>query len=223
MKNEKETIAKILLNIKAVQVKVNPPFTWNTGFLAPIYCDNRLLISFPKERDLIVKGLKDLITKNNLQFDVIAGTATAGIPWASFLAVALDKPMVYVRSHPKDYGAAKQVEGFMHVGSRVLIVEDLISTGRSSLTSVIACQKECNAQIMGVLAIFDYQMERAKRSFLNAKIPLIALCDFSTLVKVAVSENYLTEEEKRNSLSWGKDPEAWHKAHGGKEILTVKK
>src|SRR3989338_9576666 len=160
-----EKVAQALLNIKAVQVRINPPFTWNTGLLAPIYCDNRLLISYPKERDLIIKGFKELIVSNNLQFDVIAGTATAGIPWASFLAMELNKPMVYVRAHPKDYGKTKQVEGFMPTGSRVLIVEDLISTGRSSLTSATACQREYNAKIAGVIAIFDYQMERAQQSF----------------------------------------------------------
>ena len=220
---EEEIIAKMLLDIKAVKVKVNPPFTWNTGLLAPIYCDNRLLISYPQQRRVIVEGLKKLIADNNLQFDVIAGTATAGIPWASFLAAELNKPMVYVRSQPKDYGASKQVEGFMEEGARVLIVEDLISTGRSSLTTVAACQKEYNAQITGVLAIFNYQMQVANQSFWEAKIPLMTLSNFSALVSVAVAENYLTEEEKQNALSWGKDPEAWHKAHGGKEILTIKK
>lgn len=220
---QEEIIAKILLDIKAVRVKINPPFTWNTGLLAPIYCDNRLLISYPKERDLVVKGFKDIITKNNLQFDVIAGTATAGIPWSSFLAMELGKPMVYVRAQPKDYGAIKQVEGFMQTGSRVLIVEDLISTGRSSLTSAIACQREYNAQIAGVLAIFDYQMQIALNSFNEAKISLMTLSNFSTLIKVAVKENYLTEEEKKDALSWGNNPEAWHKIHGGKEILTIKK
>src|ERR1035437_2982841 len=101
--NQEEIVAKILLDIKAVQVRVNPPFTWNTGLLAPVYCDNRLPISYLKERNLIIEGLKEKIIQNNLQFDVIAGTATAGIPWASFLALELNKPMVYVRSQPKDY------------------------------------------------------------------------------------------------------------------------
>lgn len=218
-----ESIAKILLDAKAVKVSVNPPFTWNTGLLAPIYCDNRLLISYPKERSLVIEGFKQLIEKNNLEFDVLAGTATAGIPWASFLAQELDKPMVYVRAQPKDYGKAKQVEGFMQKSSRVLIVEDLISTGRSSLTSAKACQREYGASVVVVIAIFDYQMELAKQSFADANINLLALSNFSVLVKVAAERNYLTEEEKNNALSWGSNPEAWHKAHGGKEILKVEK
>ncbi len=220
---QEENIAKMLLAIKAVKVKVDPPFTWNTGLLAPIYCDNRLLISYPKERGLVVKGFKDLIKKNNLEFDVLAGTATAGIPWAAFLAAELNKPMVYVRAQPKDYGKAKQVEGFMEKGSRVLIVEDLISTGRSSLTSAKACQREYDAKIIAAIAIFDYQMQLAKQSFDDENINLLTLSNFSTLVKVAAEQKYLTDEEKNSALSWGTDPEAWHKAHGGKEILKVKK
>ena len=221
--NQEETIAKMLLDIKAVQVKVNPPFTWNTGWLAPIYCDNRLLISYPTERSLVVKGFKDLIVSQNLEFDVIAGTATAGIPWASFLALELNKPMVYVRAQPKDYGKTKQVEGFMQKGSRVLIVEDLIATGRSSLTSAMACEREYEAKVIGVLAVFNYQMQVAEKLFDDTKTPLMALSNFSTLLKVAASEKYLTEEEKQSAMSWGADPEAWHKAHGGGEILTIKK
>jgi orotate phosphoribosyltransferase len=221
--NQEEFIAKLLLNIEAVKVNVNPPFTWNTGFLAPIYCDNRLVISYPKERSSVVNGFKDLIKENNLEFDVLAGTATAGIPWASFLATELDKPMVYVRAQPKDYGKAKQVEGFMEKGSRVLIVEDLISTGRSSITSAKACQREYDAKIVAVIAIFNYQMELAKQSFADANINLLALSNFSALVKVAAEKKYLTEEEKNNALSWGSNPEVWHKAHGGKEILKVAK
>lgn len=221
--SEEEKIAKMLLDIKAVKVNVSPPFTWNTGLLTPIYCDNRLLISYPTERSLVVKGFKDLIDRNHLEFDVLAGTATAGIPWAAFLANELNKPMVYVRAQPKDYGATKQVEGFMKKGAKVLIVEDLISTGRSSLTSAMACMREYDANVASILAIFDYQMKRAEQSFAKSGIKLFSLSNFSTLVKVAAEQKYLDEEEKQNALSWGADPEAWHKDHGGKEILTVKK
>ena len=221
--DQAQTIAKILLDIKAVRVKVNPPFTWNTGLLTPIYTDNRLLISYPKERAVVIEEFKNLILKNKLQFDVIAGTATAGIPWAAFLALELNKPLVYVRAQPKDYGKAKQVEGAMENKARVLIVEDLISTGRSSLTSAAACQREYEAEIVGVVAIFDYQMQLAKQSFDAAGIKLFELSNFSTLVEVATKEEYLTEEEKESALSWGTNPEAWHAAHGGKEILTVAK
>jgi len=211
--NREEIIAKNLLNIKAVKVSVNPPFKWNTGLLAPIYSDNRLTISYPKERRFILEEFKKVIKENNLDFDVIAGTATAAIPWASFLAWELDKPMVYVRAQPKDYGAQKQVEGTMPIGSRVLIVEDLISTGRSSLSSSAACKREFDANVVGVLAIFDYEMQKAKKAFGEANIIFYALSNFSTLIKVATENNYLTDEEKESALSWSKDPEAWHEAH----------
>ena len=218
-----EKIANLLLDIQAVKVSVNPPFVWNTGLLAPIYCDNRLLISYPNERATVVAGFMDLIKNNNLEFDVLAGTATAGIPWAAFLAAELKKPMVYVRSQPKDYGKTKQVEGFMPKNSRVLIVEDLISTGRSSLTSAGACQREYNAKIIAVMAIFNYEMDLAKKSFVESNINLFALSNFSTLAWVAFENKYLSQEDRDSALLWGANPEAWHKAHGGKEILTVKK
>src|SRR3989344_1745756 len=211
--NREEAIAKLLLGIKAVKVSVNPPFEWNTGLLAPIYCDNRLLISYPKERSVVLEGFKDLIKENNLEFDVIAGTATAGIPWASFLAAELEKPLVYVRAQPKDYGAAKQVEGVMAKGSRVLVVEDLISTGRSSLSSVNACKREYDANIVAVLAIFNYEMEKAKKAFADANVNFFALSNLSTLIKLASQEKYLNDEEKDNALSWSKDPDAWHEAN----------
>ena|SRR3989344_4414680 len=211
--NREENIAKNLLAIKAVKVSVNPPFTWNTGLLAPIYCDNRLTISYPKERRLIIEEFKNVIKKNNFEFDVIAGTATAAIPWASFLALELDKPMVYVRAQPKDYGAQKQVEGTMPQGSRVLIVEDLISTGRSSLSSAAACLREYDAKVIAVLAIFNYEMEKAKKAFADANVNFFALSNFSTLITLASQENYLNDEEKENALSWSKDPDAWHEAN----------
>ncbi|OGE79023.1 MAG: orotate phosphoribosyltransferase [Candidatus Doudnabacteria bacterium RIFCSPHIGHO2_01_FULL_46_14] len=211
--NREEAIAKLLLGIKAVKVSVNPPFEWNTGLLAPIYCDNRLLISYPKERSVVLEGFKDLIKENNLEFDVIAGTATAGIPWASFLAAELEKSLVYVRAQPKDYGAAKQVEGVMAKGARVLVVEDLISTGRSSLSSVNACKREYDANIVAVLAIFNYEMEKAKKAFADANVNFFALSNLSTLIKLASQEKYLNDEEKDNALSWSKDPDAWHEAN----------
>lgn len=211
--NREEIIAKNLLKIKAVQVRVKPPFRWNTGILAPIYGDNRLTISYPDERSFIVEEFKKIIQDNRLEFDVIAGTATAAIPWAAFLAWDLEKPMVYVRAQPKDYGAQKQVEGTMLKGSRVLIVEDLISTGRSSLASAAACEREYQAKIVAVLAIFNYEMEKAKKAFAEADINLFTLCNFSALIKVATEEKYLTPEEKSEALDWCKDPESWHESH----------
>ena len=204
-----EETAKILLSIKAVTVSTNPPYTWASGMKAPIYCDNRLLISYPEERRKIINGFKKLIADNNLQFDVIGGTAMAAVPWASFLAYELNKPMVYIRPEPKGHGKGKQVEGFMKPGSRVLIVEDLISSGGSSLKSAAACQREYNAVITNIIAIFNYQMNQSKQAFHATHISLHTLSNFSTLIDVATQENYLTPTEKKQALSWSEDPENW--------------
>ena len=204
-----QEIAKILLKIKAVTVSTNPPYTWASGMKAPIYCDNRLLISYPEERRKIIDGFKKLIVDNNLQFDVIGGTAMAAVPWASFLAYELNKPMVYIRPEPKAHGRGKQVEGFMKPGSRVLIVEDLISSGGSSLKSAAACEREYQAHITNVIAIFNYQMNRSKQAFQATNISLQTLSNFSTLIDVATQENYLTPTEKEQALSWSEDPENW--------------
>lgn len=209
--NTEEKIAEILLKLKAVNLSTNPPYTWTSGLKAPIYCDNRLIISYPTERQSIIDGFKDIIKQNNLSFDVIAGTATAAIPWAAFLAYELGTPMVYVRPEPKGHGAGKQVEGTMPKNARVLIVEDLISTGKSSIKSAEACEREFNAQIIGVLAIFTYEMEKGKNAFRVKKLPFFTLSNFSTLIEIASRTNYLAATEKENVLAWSKDPENWNK------------
>lgn len=208
-------VAKILLDIKAVQIRIDPPFIWNTGLATPIYTDNKLIPSFPDARKVVVDAMVQVIKENSLKFDVLAGTATAGIPFAAFLAEKLDKPMVFVRAHPKEYGLVKQVEGTMPKGSRVLVIEDLISTGRSSLTTVTACRREYAASIVGVLGVFSYEIEKSKTAFGEANVSLYTLSDFSSLLEVATTLQYLTPEDKTTTLDWSKDPEAWSKAHGG--------
>ena len=204
-----EKIAHILLDTKAVMLNTNPPFTWTSGIKSPIYCDNRLLISYPDERGQIIAGMKQLVADNNLQFDVVGGTATAAIPWAAFLAYELGKPMVYIRPEPKAHGAGKQVEGRMDRGARVLIVEDLISTGGSSLRSAQACEREYGAKAVGIMAIFTYEMNKAKVAFAAAGIPQYTLSNFSTLIDVATTQNYLQPEQKASVLEWSHDPEHW--------------
>lgn len=204
-------IAEILLNKKAVQISTNPPFTWTSGLRSPLYCDNRLLISFPEEREKIINAFIEIITENKIEFDVIGGTATAAIPWASFLAMKLRKPLVYIRPKPKEYGAGKQVEGTMERGSRVLIVEDLISTGGSSLRSAEACYKEYNATCVGVLAIFSYELEKAKQEFTSKKIPLFTLSNIASLLLVAEEKKYITPEQKNDIVQWKQNPETWLK------------
>ncbi len=198
-------IAKILLEKKAVKISTDPPFIWTSGIKSPIYCDNRLLISYPKERSIIIDEFKNLITENNLKFDVIGGTATAAIPWAAFLATKLNAPMIYIRPKPKGHGAGKQVEGIMNKGDRVLIVEDLISTGGSSIKSAQACEHEYDASIVGTIAIFTYGFEKTKQAFADAKMPAYTLTSFESLVEVLD----ISDQEKELVLNFSKDPEKW--------------
>ena len=207
--NEAQKIAKILLDIKAVNLRTNPPFTWNTGLMAPTYCDNRQILSYPRAREKVIKGFLKLIKAHKLKFDVIAGTATAGIPWAAFIAQKLKKPLVYVRAQPKDYALARQVEGTMPALSRVLVIEDLISTGRSSMATITACQKEYQAKIVAVVAIFSYEMDKATAVFQQSGVPLFTQCGLSTLINYAVATKYINEKQKTIISSWSADPENW--------------
>ena len=149
-------IAKDLLKIQAVKLSPNEPFTWASGIKSPIYCDNRLTISYPKIRTAIAKGIAELISERYPKVEVIAGTATAGIPHAAWIAAELDLPLVYVRSKPKDHGRGKQIEGVLHPGAKTVVIDDLLSTGGSVLKAVKAAQNE-GADVLGVGAIFSYQ------------------------------------------------------------------
>jgi len=201
----KSEFARLLLEKNAVKISTNPPFEWTSGIKSPIYCDNRLLISFPDARKKIISGFLKLIAENNLKFDTIAGTATAAIPWAAFLAVELDCPMVYVRPKPKSHGAGKQVEGTMPRNSRVLIVEDLFSTGGSSIRSATACKREFDAEIVATIAIFSYEFASATENFNSAGIKNFTLSGFSALV----DELEISDDEKRTILEFSSDPEGW--------------
>jgi orotate phosphoribosyltransferase len=206
---DKET-AKILLKIKAVSLRTNPPFKWVSGILAPIYTDNRLLMSYPKERKIIVDNFLKTIKENNLKPDVIAGIATSGIPWASWIADELKLPMVYIRKKQKDHGKENLIEGKLEKGQKAIIIEDLISTGGSSINGVEAV-KSAGGEVLANLAIFTYELEKAKQNFEKADVKLLTLTNFSTLVSVAVSENYLSKDEEEKVLEWSKNPEEWGK------------
>ncbi len=201
-------VAKILLETKAVSLRTNPPYTWTSGILSPIYTDNRILISFPKEREQIVDFLIDLIEKNKIKADVIAGTATAGIPWAAFIAQKMKKPMVYVKKEAKEYGKEKQIEGQLEKGVEVVVVEDLISTGGSSLQAVQAL-RDAGCIVNNCVAIFTYQMKKSDDAFLEKKCKNHTLTNFSALVELASANNYISSNEKKAILTWNKDPENW--------------
>jgi len=204
-----QQIAQTLLNTKAVTLSTDPSYTWTSGIKAPIYCDNRVLISFPDAYHQVVDEFKKIIEEKNLEFDVLSGTATAGIPWAAFLAYELNKPMVYVRHKSKAHGASKQIEGKIDKGAKVLIIEDLISTGGSAIRSIEVCRDEADADVVAALVIFTYEFTKATNGFEQIGVPLYTLSNFSTLIETATQENYLKPEEKDMVLNWSKDPENW--------------
>jgi len=198
-------IAKSLLDKGAVKVSLDDPFTWTSGIKSPIYCDNRLMISHVDARKLILDGFVDKIEELNLQFDYLAGTATAGIPWAAFLAERLGVPMVYVRSAPKAHGAGKQCEGdakFLF-RKRALVIEDLISTGGSSINTAEALRKELEAEEIFVLSIFQYGFPVAKQKFLQADLGFDSLSSFETLLLVT------DLDEKEKILQFAEAPQNW--------------
>lgn len=203
-----KNIAKHLLKKEAVKLSVNEPFTFTSGIKSPIYCDNRKMISFPEERNEIVNAFIDVL--KDKEYDVIAGTATAGIPWAAFIADRLNVPMAYIRSKKKAYGAGRQIEGAEIEGKKVIVIEDLISTGGSCITALNACKEENCAEVE-VLAIFSYQFEKAFKSFEEANCDWTVLTDFSTLLGVAKDEMIINEEELKIAEQWNKDPQNWGK------------
>lgn len=202
-------IAQILLDIGAVKVKTNPPFRWTSGLLSPVYCDNRMLISYVDARKKVVEGFKKIIEEKNLKLDVIGGTATAAIPWAAFLAYDLGLPMIYIRPEKKEHGAGKQIEGSLKPGQDVLIVEDLISTGGSSINSAQAVQKEGQCRVKNVLAIVTWELVKAEEEFKKAGLELATLTNFTNLIGLAVEKGYIKEEEHQKVLEFKKDPPSW--------------
>ncbi len=203
-----QDIANILLDLKAVTLNVQEPFTYTSGMRGPIYCDNRMMISHPTERTRVTDAFVEVIKKDGLKFDVLGGTSTAGIPYAAFLAERLGVPMVYIRGKAKGHGKKKQVEGDLKPGQRVLIVEDLVTTGGSSIDSVTGVRNE-GGEVSDVLAIFSYQLPKAVDSYTQAGVTLHALSTFNELIPVAVERGDITQEEAEKALAWNKDPDAW--------------
>ena len=200
-------VAAKLLKIKAIKLKPSDPFTWASGLKSPIYCDNRITLSHPEIRDFIKQSLKDKLWAFG-EADVIAGVATAGIPHGALLADIANKPFVYVRSKSKAHGRQNKIEGELSPGARVLVVEDLISTGMSSLAACDAL-KEAGAKVIGVLALFTYGMEKSKAAFKEHNIPLETLTNYRILLEEAAKSKHITAEEKALLEDWNKDPVAW--------------
>ncbi|AND79453.1 orotate phosphoribosyltransferase [Streptococcus pantholopis] len=201
-------IASDLLDIKAVYLQPEPPFTWASGIKSPIYTDNRITLSYPETRTLIENGFVDVIKQHFPEVDVIAGTATAGIPHGAIIADKMNLPFAYIRSKPKDHGAGNQIEGRVTKGQKMVIIEDLISTGGSVLEAAAAAKKE-GADVLGVVAIFTYQLPQAEQNFAEAGIKLRTLSNYTELIKVAKVQGYidarglqLLKRFKENQENW---------------------
>lgn len=210
MKSIETTIAKDLLEIEAVFLSPSEPFTWASGIKSPIYCDNRITMSYPKVRKEIAQGLADKIKEAYPDVEVIAGTATAGIPHAAWVAEILDLPMVYIRSKAKDHGKGNQIEGRIFEGQKMVVIEDLISTGGSVLEAAEAAKRE-GANVLGVAAIFTYELPKGKANFANAEMPLLTLTNYSVLIEAALEEKYIDETELNLLKEWKQDTENWKK------------
>ena len=203
-------VAKSLLDIKAVSLSPQDPFTWASGIRSPIYCDNRVTMSYPAVRKQIAQGLADLIKEKYPDAEVIAGTATAGIPHAAWIADILDLPMVYIRSKAKDHGTGRKIEGKITEGQKMVVVEDLISTGGSVIEASKAAELE-GANVLGSVAIFTYELAKGTKNFADAGLAIDTLSNYSTLLEVAHETSYITEAEMDLLKDWSKDPENWYK------------
>lgn len=206
----KKLIAEKLLTINAVALKPNEPFTWTSGLRSPIYCDNRLTLSYPEVRREIAQGLQSIILKKYPDAEVIAGTATAGIPHAAWVSELLNLPMCYVRSKAKGHGKGNQIEGKVEKGQKVVVVEDLISTGGSVITAVQAL-REAGCEVLGVVSIFTYGLEKGREAFLQEDIQSESLTDFANLVDVAIDKGYISKDDQESLLSWSISPTEWSK------------
>ncbi|WP_314077388.1 orotate phosphoribosyltransferase [uncultured Granulicatella sp.] len=194
-------LAKELLAIEAVALRPNDYFTWTSGIKSPIYCDNRITMSYPSIRREIAVGMVEVIKEKYPAVEVIAGTATAGIPHAAWVSELLDLPMIYVRDSAKKHGKTNQIEGRVLEGQKVVIIEDLISTGLSSL-KVAKALREAGAEVLGVVAIFSYELKKAQAAFEEAGVEYITLTNYPVLVEEAVAIDYIHQDDVEKLLEW---------------------
>lgn len=200
--------AQFLLQVKAVKLNNEHPFTWASGRKSPIYCDNRVTLSYPEVRTFIRQRFVDTVNEAWGNVDVIAGVATGGIAQGALVAQELGKPFVYVRSEAKSHGLTNQIEGEIHEGQSVVVIEDLVSTGKSSLIAVHALrEKGCN--VKGMAAIFTYGLAVAAKNFADANVELHTLTDYDTLIQVAQEQDYVSETDLQSLAAWRKNPEQW--------------
>lgn len=203
-------IASMLLRIQAIKLDTEKPFSWSSGWKSPIYCDNRLSLSYPEIRDTIKHALVQAIRENFFTVEGIAGVATAGIAQGALVADLLNLPFLYVRPKPKDHGMQNLIEGKIVKRQKIVVVEDLVSTGGSSLKATQAL-KEAGFEVLGMVSIFNYGFDIATRNFYDANTSLITLCDYQNLLKYALAEQYISEAQMISLKAWRVDPSNWKK------------
>ncbi len=206
--NEK-TVAEKLLQAGAVKLSPQQPFTWASGWKSPIYCDNRIVLSFPYLRDFIKSELCNLVFEQFPDAELLAGVATAGIAWGAMVADQLKLPYVYVRPKPKEHGTGKQIEGYIEAAQKVVIIEDLISTGKSSL-AVVDVVKQAGLEVAGMVSIFTYGFPVAGKAFDNAGVRLISLTNYPALIQLALEKGMVKQEVESILLQWRENPAEWN-------------
>lgn len=207
-------IAQYLLECEAVKLNVDNPFTWTSGMRSPVYCDNRVTLSYPIIRQYITQCLTQAIQNAFNGAEAIVGVATAGIPQGALIAEALNLPFAYVRPEPKKHGLKNSIEGRLQTGSKVVVVEDLISTGKSSLKAVEDL-RENGIEVLGLVSIFNYGFPETAVKFTSANCQYLSLCEFNTLAEEAAKTNYISDAAKLDIAEWSKNPQAWSDAHQG--------
>ncbi len=207
MTNE-QAVAEKLLQVKAIRLNVKEPFTWASGWKSPIYCDNRKVLSFPHVREFIKSEMCNVIFEQFADAELLAGVATAGIAWGAMAADQLKLPYVYVRPKPKEHGLGNQIEGFYKAGQKVVVVEDLISTGKSSL-EVVEVLRKAGVEVIGMVSIFTYGFDVAAEAFQKAGVEYRSLTNYPTLISLAIEKNIVEASEQEVLLKWAKDPAHW--------------
>jgi orotate phosphoribosyltransferase len=207
MSNEK-AIAEKLLQINAIKLSPQQPFTWASGWKSPVYCDNRKVLSFPYIRDFVKSEMCNRVFEKFPDAELLAGVATAGIAWGALTADQLKLPYIYVRPKPKEHGLGNQIEGSFEKGQKTVVIEDLISTGKSSL-EVVEVLKASGVEVIGMVSIFTYDFDIAAKAFANAGVPYVSLTNYPTLIELAIEKGDVTPEQQATLLNWRKDPAAW--------------
>lgn len=208
MATTEQQIASLLLNIEAVKLSPEKPFVWSSGWHSPIYCDNRISLSFPEARTIIKNALAEAIRINFPEVQAIAGVATAGIAQGVLVADLMQLPNIYVRPEPKKHGMGNQIEGRLVPHQKIVVIEDLISTGGSSL-KVVDVLREAGAEVLGMVAIFSYGFEIASENFRQKNVPLVCLSNYEVLIKEALRHDYVNREQTETLTEWRKNPETW--------------